>query len=238
MANRKELLLDGYAIEIVKHSRAKSVRIRLQPHKPVRVTIPLRSAFSLGEHFLKDRLPWIKENLPILEANAPQKIFGWNYTMPYLGGSIRFVKRGAEVDENPKASGDVCLLLPSKFDFSNEENHKLVERLLVETLRELAKNYLPNRLQELAMRKGFEYKKLTLKNLKSRWGSCSSVNNINLNIHLMRLPSQIIDYVIMHELQHTTIKNHSQQFWHSLEVKWPGSNALDKELNKYRIAWF
>lgn len=232
MANKKELLIDDISVEIVKHARAKNIRIRLQPHKPVRVTIPLRAAFSLGEHFLMQRLPWIKENMPALEARTPQKIFDWDYVLPTIAGEIRLVPDGIKTKE-----GIIGLSLPAEYDFTRIENQTEVEKLLVEKLREFAKKYLPQRLQELADKTGFQYEKVTVKNLKSRWGSCSSVNNINLNIHLMRLPSEMIDYVLMHELQHTTIKNHSSHFWNSLEVKWQGAMRLDKALNGYRIQW-
>ncbi len=233
MANKKQLLIDDISIEIVKHARAKNIRIRLQPHKPVRVTIPLRAAFSLGEHFLMQRLSWIKENMPALEAKSPRKTFDWDYVLPTFEGEIRLIPIGSE-----KENGVIGLELPPEFDFDKSENQTEVEKLLVEKLREIAKNHLPQRLQVLADLTGFQFEKVTVKNLKSRWGSCSSVNNINLNIHLMRLPSEMIDYVLMHELQHTTIKNHSSSFWNALEAKWPGAIRLDKVLNQYRISWF
>jgi predicted metal-dependent hydrolase len=233
MAQKKEFLLDGFAVEIVKHSKAKNIRIRLQPHKPVRVTIPLRAAFSLGEHFLKQRLPWIKENLPALEAKTPQKLFDWDYVLSTIYGKIRLIPKGTEVE-----NGIIGLELPVDYIFDDSENQTEIEKLLIEKLRSLAKKYLPQRLQELADKTGFQYEKVTVKNLKTRWGSCSSVNNINLNMQLMRLPKELIDYVLMHELQHTTIKNHSANFWRTLETNWPGAKQLDKVLNQYRISWF
>ena len=78
-------------------------------------------------------------------------------------------------------------------------------------LRLEAKQYLPDKVREFAEMYGFKFNKLTLKNIKSRWGSCSRKNNINLSIHLMRLPDHLIDYVILHELVHTVHHNHSEQ---------------------------
>ena len=65
-------------------------------------------------------------------------------------------------------------------------------------------------------------------------GSCSSSNNINLSLHLMRLPSRLIDYVIMHELTHILEKNHSSRFWDKLESFLPGAKNLDQELKNYQ----
>ena len=84
-----------------------------------------------------------------------------------------------------------------------------------------AKQYLPDKVKSLADKFGFKYNELALKNIKSRWGSCSRKNNINLSIHLMRLPDHLIDYVILHELVHTVHHNHSARFWNLLdEVYW------------------
>jgi hypothetical protein len=72
-----------------------------------------------------------------------------------------------------------------------------------------------------------------VKNQKTRWGSCSDKNNINLNINLVRLPDELIDYVILHELVHTRIKNHSHQFWEEMNKVVEDPKSLDKKLRQY-----
>ena len=73
---------------------------------------------------------------------------------------------------------------------------------------------------------------------KTRWGSCSFKNNINLSLHLMRLREELIDYVILHELVHTKVKNHSREFWTTLDIYCPKSKSLDKELKKYSLRFY
>jgi len=90
----------------------------------------------------------------------------------------------------------------------------------------------------LAKKHNFNYQKLTIKNTKTRWGSCSFKNNINLSLHLMRLKEELIDYVILHELVHTKVKNHSKEFWMTLDIHCPESKKLDKELKKYSLIIF
>ncbi|MCK5457672.1 MAG: M48 family metallopeptidase, partial [Melioribacteraceae bacterium] len=63
--------------------------------------------------------------------------------------------------------------------------------------------------------------------------SCSARNNINLNIHLMRLPVELINYVILHELCDTVHKNHSKRFWDKLESVFPDSKSADKKLREF-----
>jgi hypothetical protein len=92
------------------------------------------------------------------------------------------------------------------------------------------------RLKELAAQHGFRYQNAGIRNQKTRWGSCSSKNNISLNIHLLNLPDHLRDYVILHELVHTEHKNHSKRFWSRLDEVVDGkSKGLRKEMRKYRI---
>jgi predicted metal-dependent hydrolase len=105
----------------------------------------------------------------------------------------------------------------------------------IKELRKKAKNYIPERVQQLSERHNLKYKQVFVKNLKSRWGSCSSANNINLNLHLMKLPEYLIDYVILHELAHTKEKNHGKNFWNLLDILTGNAKLLDKELKKHSI---
>ena len=102
--------------------------------------------------------------------------------------------------------------------------------------RQAAKEFLEGRIKELAEKFGFVYKKVTIRNQKTRWGSCSGKNNINLNMQLMNIPKHLIDYVIIHELMHTIIKNHSPFFWSSLDQYVGNAKAIDKELKKYILS--
>ena len=101
--------------------------------------------------------------------------------------------------------------------------------------REKSKKRLVKRLNELSEKHGLTYNKVFVKNQKTRWGSCSGKNNINLNVNLVRLPDELIDYTILHELLHTLIKNHSKRFWDELDKLVLDARKLDKELNKYNM---
>ncbi len=102
-----------------------------------------------------------------------------------------------------------------------------------------AKAYLPNRVEKLAKTFGLVYKKVKINNAKTRWGSCSSENNINLSLQLMRLPDYLIDYVILHELAHKKVKNHSTQFWNFLDYLTDNkAKNLDKELKSFYLQVF
>jgi hypothetical protein len=89
-------------------------------------------------------------------------------------------------------------------------------------------------LIELAQKHGFQVNKINIRNNKRNWGSCSARNNISLNLQMMKLPDELIDYILLHELVHTKIKNHGLLFWQKLD-ELTGSKAreLSKQVRRY-----
>ena len=99
-----------------------------------------------------------------------------------------------------------------------------------------ARTALIGRLEELAELHGFRFNKVSIRNQKTKWGSCSARNNISLNMNLARLPGELTDYVILHELVHTRIKNHSKEFWSELDVYVGGrAKQFSRMLRTYRL---
>ena len=107
----------------------------------------------------------------------------------------------------------------------------------VEELRREAKAHLPRRVAELAHMHGFHYDRLTIRDSKTRWGSCSSRNTISLSLYLMQVPEHLQDYVILHELCHTVHHDHSPRFWALMDKVTDGkAHALRAELHHYHTA--
>jgi predicted metal-dependent hydrolase len=101
-------------------------------------------------------------------------------------------------------------------------------------LRKQAKVHLPRRLAMLADHAGLKYQKLSIRTQRTRWGSCSSAGNINLNDRLLLLPAELTDYVMLHELCHTQHLNHSPLFWQLVEAHVPDYKAQEKQLKQTR----
>ena len=96
-----------------------------------------------------------------------------------------------------------------------DERSKL-EKITFEQIKELADQaveYIPKRVKYYAEKENFVYNKITIKNLVSRWGSCSTKGNLNFNCLLMLTPDYVIDYIVVHELCHLREMNHSEKFW-------------------------
>lgn len=96
-----------------------------------------------------------------------------------------------------------------------------------------ARHYLVRRTRELAEQHGFSVNKVFVRRQRTRWGSCSARNNINLNQRMAHLPGVLIDYIILHELTHTRVRNHGRQFWEELAKVIESPQALDRELDRY-----
>lgn len=104
-----------------------------------------------------------------------------------------------------------------------DERSKL-EKITFEQVKELADQaveYIPKRVKYYAEKENFVYNKITIKNLVSRWGSCSTKGNLNFNCLLMLTPDYVIDYIVVHELCHMREMNHSEKFWAEVEKIMP-----------------
>jgi len=106
-------------------------------------------------------------------------------------------------------------------------------------LRQKAEIFLPRELELLSKAYGLTYRKLKIRKSKTRWGSCSSKQSINLSFYLVLLPQHLIEYVLLHELCHTVEMNHSPAFWSLLDRYTGGrSRQLKRELSNYRTPAF
>jgi len=132
------------------------------------------------------------------------------------------------------SNGAILVKYPKTLRDADPVLQFIIRKGLIEAYRIEAKNYLPGRVAQLADQFGFKYKNVYMKNMKSRWGSCSSKNIINLNLQLMRFDNEVIDYVILHELVHTRIKNHSILFWQALQKLCPDYKKLKNQLKIHK----
>ena len=110
-----------------------------------------------------------------------------------------------------------------------DERSKL-EKITFEQIKELADQaveYIPKRVKYYAEKENFVYNKITIKNLVSRWGSCSTKGNLNFNCLLMLTPDYVIDYIVVHELCHLREMNHSEKFWAEVEKIMPDYQSAE-----------
>ena len=109
-----------------------------------------------------------------------------------------------------------------------EQDHRILSKNFNNINRADAQKILIKRLDELAKKHGFKYNRVSVRNQKTRWGSCSSKNNISL-----KLPERLMDYIILHELVHTRVRNHGKKFYAELGRLVPDQKLLDSEFKEY-----
>mgnify|MGYP001168223161 CR=1 FL=1 len=235
MSSQKILILDNNEIILTKSLKAKSVSISIKPFERVKVTVPFFISFKNAEDFVIKKKAWIKRNLLKLKSvEQNQTIFDFNTSFSTRNHLLKLNKVERN-HVNYRLKDQLILVdIPNTAKVKSLDIQQKIRFAIEETLRKEAKDYLPKRVKELAEKNSFTFKNVSVRNSKTRWGSCSYDNNINLNLHLMRLPNHLIDYVILHELVHTKIKNHSGDFWNMLDLVTGNAKKLDKELKNYQ----
>ncbi|MFV0376712.1 MAG: M48 family metallopeptidase [Mangrovibacterium sp.] len=220
-------------VHILRNTRSRRIRLRVKPDGQVQVSIPDRASEQKAIEFVRSKIAWILKQQQDIKAGLT--IFGPDNCFKTKFHQLKVVRVEHSKVSGMVGKGVVQINIPSNQNHQRPEIQQFIRKILVQVMRHEARVYLPARLRELAQKNGFAVENIVVKHVKSRWGSCSSVNNINLNIHLMRLPEHLIDYVILHELAHTVEKNHGPGFWRLLEKISPGARKLDKELNQYHV---
>lgn len=235
--NSKSYNLEGVGeILVAKHSQARKITLRLRPGQPPKVVIPRLMPFDMGFSFAVEKRQWIVEHLPQMEQLSRQMTFDEQHEFKSRLCTVRFRRSNIKCVQPINVDGGLELRFPMQTDFYDEKVQRQIRLFLTDLLRNEAESYLPARAEKLAIECGFKYSHVSVKNAHTRWGSCSAKDNINLNIHLMRLPEYLSDFVILHELCHTVHKNHGAGFHDLLNRLVCGrEKELDKELNKYKL---
>jgi predicted metal-dependent hydrolase len=218
---------------------ARYISISIKPHNPVIVVVPELVSYETAKQFLISKIKWVRRHQD--EINKKEKdvtIFNesTNYSTRYH--TLVLSKQSKSTVKIVVRNRTIKIFYPEFADATHPKVQAAIHKGIEEAWRIEAKAILPKRVSELADNFGFKYLDVFIKNAKTRWGSCSHNNRINLSLHLMMLPDHLIDYVILHELTHTIHKNHGKRFWQHLDEITGNVKKLEKEINNYRIGIF
>lgn len=195
-------------ITIRRSSRATQVRLRVAPDGTLRASMPFYAPLFLLKRLVKASRPQLRTMIQQAQPNESyedgQQI-GKSHTI--------LVKRDSDALSVQRVKQHIIVHLPNSLPLTDPKVTKKIREACIAALRIESKHYLPRRLQFLADQLGYSYEKVRFSHASSRWGSCSTTGTISLNIALMKLPFELIDYVIIHELAHTAEMNHSTDFW-------------------------
>lgn len=224
-------------VTIYRNKQATRIKIIVKPDGRIRVTIPWQVSFLNGEKFLVEKKEWIESTRKKLARRPTSSslilqgnIFNTrNFRYEVVPASVTAVRIRYLKEEKV-----VCLEYPIEKPIETPEIQKSLKKVIEGVLRFEAKRFLPMRATELASKMGYQINRVTIKNNKTNWGSCSNLKNINLNLHLMRLPDRVIDFIIIHELVHTVIPNHGAKFKTTMKRYFPDASEMEKEMKKIR----
>jgi hypothetical protein len=214
-------------VRVSKRSRTRSLRLTITPTGEVRVSIPQWSPYQSGVDFARSRTDWILSHVP--EPEQPLQ------SGHRIGKAHRLVFVTAAIDRpsSRTAGTEIRVSRPLGMAPGHPAVQKVARRAGIRALRAQAEALLPKRLKQLAEQHGFGYNSVQVKQLKGRWGSCDAHQNIVLNLFLMQLPWELIDYVLIHELTHTKHLNHSADFWEEFMRHEPRAKALRKVIKTH-----
>ncbi len=196
------------SVTVRRYARARHIKVSLSPGGKLQITAPIYTPLAFLRLFLKTTRKEI--DALIAQQATPyvsSQTLGRNHFIRFYDAEeieVTYKKPTITVKCPPEARAKLTLQAE-------------IKEYVVRALRSEAKPYLTKRLHELSHQHGYNYGAIRLTHAKSRWGSCSSSGVISLNIALMKLDDQLIDYVLLHELAHTKEMNHSSAFWKLVE---------------------
>ena len=216
---------------MARNARARRIILRARPDG-IHITVPTYAKQSDIEKAIAECVPKLMQRKPQEEPST----IDCNYRYENDNFAFNVAEHDRTVFQLRHNGKSFTLLCPAGTDYYTTEMQKWLHKTFTQAVTLRAKEMLPPRLKELAKEYGFDYNRCTVRNVHTRWGSCSTGGNISLSISLVLLPNELIDYVLLHELCHTVEMNHSEQFWALMDKVTAPTKAkeLRKRLKGYR----
>lgn len=206
---------------------ARYISLKLTPDRQLRLTsrrpLPVAIAKAFVSTHRSEIRKMINQSQPNGHYQAGDQIGQHHIIKTETGPTLRAFLR----------NNYLVVTLPTDVAITEPSVQRTIYPVVIRALKQQAHHVLPQRLKFLAAQHGFSYQRHRLSHASTRWGSCSSNGTISLNIALMKLSTDLINYVIIHELCHTRQPNHSAAFWREVELILPNYRALRAELKTH-----
>ena len=200
--------------------RARRYILRVRPDGTLRVTVPRGGSQREAEHFVRRHESWIARERSRVRVEFSQPDWQDGSTI-LVGGEMVRISVEARGTTWRADYGERSVVVRHVGD---------IRRAIERDLRQLAREVLLPRVTELAAQHGLRVGAVSIRNQRSRWGSCARNGNIALNFRLVQMPAHVCDYVLLHELMHIRQQNHSRRFWRLVEAVCPGFRDAERWL--------
>jgi predicted metal-dependent hydrolase len=221
---RQAVALDlGAPLSVRVSLRARRVGLRIDAaERRVELVLPRGVPAEFGLRFLRDKRGWIVARLDALPRPVP---FVEGAIVPVLGVSHR-IRRSLDPAAPPVKIAD------GEIQVRGDPAH--ISRRVRDHLAALAQHELARRARPLATQIGHRVARVSVRDTRSRWGSCSSSGNLSFSWRLIFAPAPVVDYVVAHEVAHLAEMNHGPRFWRLVEHLMPGNAAPRAWLDRHR----
>ena len=193
-------------VTVRKSSRSHTMKATVAPNGVLRLSVPSYAPIFMVKRMIassRSELRALMDTRPQVVISDGQSI-GKSHSMSVRTGHARSIRTNGL---------QLIITLAPQDDVLDPSLIEEVRSKCISLLRKEAKAHLPKRIKYISEQFGFNYSSLRFTHSSSRWGSCNSKKAISLNIALMNIPFELIDYVLIHELVHTVHLNHSKEFW-------------------------
>lgn len=216
----------------------RNVIIQIFPFSTIVVKSPKRVSWSVVEEILDEKASWMQKQIQKkleVEAQHPKKQFINGEKFLLLGEqlTLKMVPSTANKVFFSKQDEFLHLHLPIElWKFAHNLQREVLQKKLRDYYKQFASRHLQQRVEVFSESMGLKPTRLSFRDQKSRWGSCSSRGHISLNWKIIAAPPTIIDSVVVHELAHLRHMNHSKNFWQLVENHYPNYSESDNWLSE------
>jgi len=219
-------------IDKIIKSRRKTISLIVNDEGKVIVKAPINAGEFLIDKFVKKHEKWIIKKVDEVKKNRikyPEKTFTEGEEFLFLGNFYKL-----KFSENLKEK----IIFSDAFYIDSKYKDRAKE-LLTKWYKNKAYEILFSRVEYYANKFGFKYNKVKVTLAKRRWGSCSFNGNLNFSYRILFLHIDVINYVVIHEIAHLKVRNHSRRFWMEVENLMPDYKKYDKYLkeNRYLLVY-
>lgn len=216
-------------------SRRKTIEMTINEKREIIIKAPNNCSNEYIYRFLKDREGWIRKRLEVIEDRISNRVyleFKPGERLFYLGKAYPLVVEGDRSNRLAAGfqDGEFRLVIPTYLE--GEARREASRDVLLQLYKKIAKNILKERTELYSKIIGVTVNRISVKDQKTLWGSCSSKNNINYNWKLIMVPLEVLDYVVVHELCHMIHRNHSKEYWGLVEKYMPDYKKRERWLKE------